>query len=134
MSVIYFKCQKAFSYLLNNGEVYTIRTKQRRTGLAWVKHNKRKVADVWVEYVSEITDPVELERFVDKSGFGSVEEWLAEVRKLNRGRLPDRLFLYHVCCIEEAEKRYELTGIKAYKIIADRFREKIKEFERGKKR
>jgi len=41
----------------------------------------------------------------------------------------EELLQFIKSCIEEAEKRYELTGIKAYKIIADRFREKVKEFE-----
>ena len=112
-TVIYFKSKKALDYLLKNGEVYTIRPRKRSEGLAYVKTSKkgRKLAEVEVKYVGEVvlTAPDDewyvadgayakgkLEEFVDKSGFNSVEEWLEEVRKLNGGKLPDRMFLYHV--------------------------------------
>jgi len=111
-TAIYFKSKKALDYLLKNGEVYTIRLKKRSEGLAYVKTSKkgRKLAEVEVKYVGEVvlTEPDDewyvadgayakgkLEEFVDKSGFDSVEEWLEEVRKLNGGKLPDRMFLYH---------------------------------------
>ena len=116
-TVIYFKSKKALDCLLKNGEVYTIRPKKRSEGLAYVKTSKkgRKLAEVEVKYVGEVvlTAPDDewyvadgayakgkLEEFVDKSGFDSVEEWLEEVRKLNGGKLPDRMFLYCVKLLE----------------------------------
>jgi len=112
-TVIYFKSKKALEHLLKNGEVYTIRPTKRTEGFAFVKTSKKgkKIAIVGVKYVGEIvlTAPDgewfvadgayakgKLEEFVDKSGFDSVEEWLEEVRKLNGGKLPDRMLLYHV--------------------------------------
>jgi len=41
----------------------------------------------------------------------------------------EELLQFFKSCVEEAEKRYEITGIMGYKIIAERIREKIKEFE-----
>jgi len=117
-TVIYFKSKKALDCLLKNGEVYTIRPKKRFEGLAYVKTSKkgRKLAEVEVKYVGEVVQTApddewfvvegayakgKLEEFVDKSGFNSVEEWLEEVRKLNGGKLPDKMFLYHVKLLEE---------------------------------
>jgi len=117
-TVIYFKSKKALDYLLKNGEVYTIRLRKRSEGLAYVKtHRKgRKIMDVVVRYVGEVmllqklgwsvVGEVyiigKLEDFVNKSGFSSVDEWLEEVKRLNKGKLPDEIFLYHV--IEESRK------------------------------
>lgn len=118
-TVIYFKSKKALNYLLKNGEVYTIRPRKRSEGLAYVKTSKkgRKLAEVEVRCVGKVdlTAPDDewyidltdvdfitigrggLKRFVGKSGFNSVEEWLEEVRRLNGGKLPaDKMFLYHV--------------------------------------
>jgi len=117
--VICFRSEKALKYLLNAGEVYTLRPKLRKVGLAWVRHKRKKVADVLVEYVGEVVQTLpddewficegayakaKLKDFVDKSGFESVEEWLEEVRRLNGGKLPEKLYLYKVSLLDAKTK------------------------------
>ena len=101
--VIIFKSRKALKQLLENGFVYTFRAKQRKTGRDWVtdRYGGRKIADVYVQLVA--SGGVEsLEGFEEGSGFGSLSEWLEEIKRLNKGRLPKRGFLYLV----ELEDRY----------------------------
>ncbi len=107
-----FKSEKALNFLLENGEVYTLRPRRRREGKDWIKIGRIKLADIEVKLVGEVFSgwygyfwvrPVDNKRtilplgnFVQKSGFRTVREWLEEVKRLNGGKVPDRLFLYHV--------------------------------------
>lgn len=108
MTPIIFSSKKAFDFLVSNGEVYTLR-KKRRDGKAWLTNRRggRKVADVVVEevgrvvfrgrepYVMAESGEVHLSHFTPKSGFGSTDEWLRELRRLH-GKVPENLFLYRV--------------------------------------
>ncbi|HDN74285.1 hypothetical protein DRP04_02650 [Archaeoglobales archaeon] len=133
-SPIYFKSKKALDYLLKNGSVYTIRKSRRKEGLAWVMgENRRKIADAIVEYIGEVvlTEPdsewwvtkgaygiAKLEEFVKKSGFSSVEEWLDEVKRLNNGSLPEKMYLYHVTLVS-FDKRLEIFDKEYTQELAD---------------
>lgn len=108
MTPIIFSSKKALSFLIDNGEVYTLR-KRRRAGKAWLtaRRGGRKIADVTVEEVGKVVfrenEPyvltekgeVHLSRFTPKSGFRSTDEWLRELRRLH-GKTPEDLFLYRV--------------------------------------
>ena len=100
-TVIYFKSKRALEHLLKHGEVYTIRPKERTEGFAVVKTSRKsqRLAVVDVKYVGKVSAGT-LDNFVDKSGFRSVREWLEEVRRLNGGKLPERMFLYCVKLLE----------------------------------
>jgi len=107
-----FKSEKALSFLLENGEVYTLRPRRRKEGKDWIKVGRVKLADIEVRLIGEVflgwygyfwVRPVEnrntimpLGQFVQKSGFRTVGEWLEEVKRLNGGKIPDKLFLYYV--------------------------------------
>ena len=114
-TVIHFKSDKALNFLLKNGICYTIRPFRRKEGKAWVRSKGRKVAIVNVEYVGEVIQTLsdekwwvcndafaiaKLKKFVKDAGVTSVEEWLNEVKKLNRGKLPENLYLYRVTLLE----------------------------------
>ncbi len=109
--VLIFKSQKALNFLLENGEVYTLRPKIRKEGRDWItnKRGGRKIADAEVKLIGvcattnrrlvvEIdTGSIKsLEDYVEKSGFSSVEEWFAEGNKIYKGKIPNRLYLYYV--------------------------------------
>ena len=94
--VIIFRSEKALSYLLSYGEIYTFRVRRRKVGRDWVTDKRRghKIADVFIEEVGVFTLE-ELSRFVEHSGFASVKEWIEEIQKLNN-HLPERGWLYKV--------------------------------------
>ena len=124
MSVIIFSSEKALRQLLYHGKVVTLR-KERREGAGWVTDRRggRKIADVTIEKIGklffeggqpyiEITktpallgwifdefergDRPHLDYFVPMSGFDSSEEWLEELKKQHRGKIPEDLYLYEV--------------------------------------
>jgi hypothetical protein len=86
--------EKARNYLLRNGYVYTLRPKKRREGKEVLSYGGfGKKGEVNVKFVKEILDWNELNRYVDKSGFRTVDEW---VRKAKGSR-----FLYHVVLLSK---------------------------------
>jgi len=94
--VIIFRSERALSYLLSHGEIYTFRVRRRKAGRDWItdKRGGHKIADVLIEEVGIFTLE-ELSRFADHSGFASVKEWTEEIQKLNN-YLPERGWLYKV--------------------------------------
>ena len=112
-TVMYFKSKKALNFLLENGHIYTIRWAKIKADVVWItsKRGGKKIADAVVAYIGEVVQVVpdnewyvadkasaigKLDEFVNESGFNSVEDWLEEVKKLNGGKLPEKMYLYYV--------------------------------------
>lgn len=96
--VMIFEGEKARNFLLRNGAVYTFRVKRRKkVGKDWITDRRggRKIAEVLIEEVGEFA-PTGLTPYVGLSGFNSLEEWTAEIRRLNDGKLPEKGWLYMV--------------------------------------
>jgi hypothetical protein len=91
--VILFNVEKARDFLLKNGYVYTLRPKKRREGievLSYEGFGKKGVVNV--SFVKEVKDDKELYKFVNESGFYSIQEWRKEAG--------DSRFLYFVIVLE----------------------------------
>lgn len=96
--VIIFQSEKARSFLLENGFVYTFRVHRRkRTGRDWMtdKRGGRKIADVFIEEIGCFR-PTGLLPYVEYSGFDSYREWQEEIVALNRNVYPNRGWLYKI--------------------------------------
>ena len=81
MNYVLFNSEKARKYLLEKGFVYTVRKTIKKNGYYsayQTSGEKRFLEVVYLEYVGLIYKPEDLERFVEHSGFDSVEEWLRE--------------------------------------------------------
>jgi hypothetical protein len=92
--VMWFNVSESREYLLKHGQVYTLRPKKRREGKEILSYGGfGKKGEVNVKFVKEILDWNELNRYVDKSGFRTVDEW---VRKAKGNR-----FLYHVVLLSK---------------------------------
>ncbi len=99
--VIYFKSARALEFLHRHGFVLTLRARRRSGGRHGVKIRRDLPAtlEVTVTEWGRLRLPEDrdkLEDYVLLSGFDSVDEWLEEVRRLNRGRLPREVWLYLV--------------------------------------
>lgn len=80
--------EKAFRQLVKEGVLATMRDFPYKVGrVVKIYHRGRYVGWAIVEDVVPVTEP-NLRYFVGASGFDSVEEWIEEAKKLNRGRLP----------------------------------------------
>jgi len=115
-TVLIFKSEKALNFLMEHGYIYTIRTK-KRAGEVWITDRRggKKIADGFIVYVGEVNQLLpdndwwvtqgacaleKLEKFVQHSGFDSIEEWINAVKELHGGELPDRMYLHYVKLIE----------------------------------
>jgi hypothetical protein len=91
--VIWFNNEKARKYLLENGDVYTLRPKKRREGLDVLSYtNFGKKGIVEIKFLGKIEDYCELQDFVEFSGFESIKEW--------KRAAGDSRFLYYVKLVE----------------------------------
>jgi hypothetical protein len=96
--VIIFSSEKARKQLLEKGIVATFRAHRKlKTGRDWAtdKREGKKLADVIILEVGRF-DPRDLKNYVYNSGFDSLDEWLLEIIKLNKGRIPIFGWLYLV--------------------------------------
>jgi len=95
---VIFQSEKARRFLLENGVVFTFRSKRRKKlGEDWITDRRggHKIADVLVEEERKFK-PQELGLYVEYSGFSTLEEWIGEIERLNGGRLPAEGWLYKV--------------------------------------
>jgi hypothetical protein len=95
--VMMFAVEEARNFLLAHGEVYTLRPKFRKRGRTKPINEHLITSNVWSEmpfadglvtFIKEIEDDKELEEFVSKSGFTTIQEWRAKAK--------DSRFLYYV--------------------------------------
>ena len=108
--VIVFSSHKPRRHLLENGQVYTVRIKKKKMKPWYLKKDwmtdkrgGKKIADVFVEYWFSIKrDELEtvLIHYVKNSGFLTVSEWLQEIKRLAKGKLPPVLHLYRVLLVK----------------------------------
>ena len=134
--VIYFKDEKALNHLFKHGVVYTIRKhKRKRVGKDWLAKSRRsgKIADVNVEYVGKLEivylgnnkwrggivfpdegpkylyDDYLDEKYVQHSGFKTLNAWIRALMRLNGIRTWRKMtidwHLYKVTLIKERESR-----------------------------
>lgn len=104
--VMIFQSEKALKELLDSGIVYTFRLlrsdgQSRKLGKEWITYKRRgkKIGDVIVSTLFKVAHPIplELKLFAPYSGFGSVEEWIKEIKKLNPD--PDIGYAGEVYCV-----------------------------------
>lgn len=113
--VMYFKNETVLNFLLENGVVYTLRKHLRKKGqdgrtvVDWITPFRgcKKVATalvMWIGVVDlesqkvftvEDPEPIPLENYVDKSGFGCVEDWINTYRAF-AGKKSKSAYLYKV--------------------------------------
>jgi hypothetical protein len=95
--VIIFASEKARKQLLKKGFVWTFRVHRRklqtqgaprRVSFDWATDHRcgKKLCDVSIQNETEINHWDELAKFVDASGFETVNDWIAEIITRNHGR------------------------------------------------
>jgi len=99
--VIIFREDKPRKFLLKNGEVFTLRINRKKFGRDYMTDGRGhpKICDVMVEDWGKIsTDyPLILSKYVKKSGYLTIPEWLEAVKRVNRLKtLPKILQLIRV--------------------------------------
>ena len=98
-----FDSERARDYLLSHGRVYTLRTwysPKQRTALAI--SGGKSIGLVSISLIGTVPlDSEVLAKYVNESGFGSVDEWVGEFRRLNKGRKIKTAYLYRVELIEK---------------------------------
>ena len=100
--VMIFKSEKARRFLLENGVVFSFRSKRRKKlGRDWITDRRggHKIADALVEEEGKFKLQ-DLGLYVEYSGFSTLEEWIAEIRRLNRGKLPAEGWLYKIALLK----------------------------------
>ena len=92
--------EKAFRQLMREGVLATMRNYPYRVGsVVKVYHRGRYVGKAVVEDVVPVTEP-NLRYLVGASGFDTIEEWVEEAKRLNKGRLP-KYIVYIILIPEE---------------------------------
>jgi len=121
--VMLFMSEKALKHLLRNGVVVTFRAKRRNLSMVvdWITDCRggSKIADAVIEeiahcrlyredgYITYSLDSEEIREhygnltvpisfWLTHSGFSNSDEWLEEIKRLNKGRLPEEGWLYKV--------------------------------------
>ena len=93
--------------LLDSGIVYTFRKMypgdERKLGKEWVTYKRggKKIADVLISIATRCTiypGKLRLSPYVPYSGFESVEEWIAEIERVNKPD-PDFGLLGNIFCV-----------------------------------
>ncbi len=80
--------EKAFRQLVSEGILATMRNYPYRVGkVIRILHKGEYVGEAIIEDVVPVTKQ-NLKYLVGVSGFDSVEEWVEEAKKLNKGKLP----------------------------------------------
>ena len=106
---IRFDSERARDYLLRHGYVYTLRTwYSPRQVVALAISGGKPIGLVSISLIGEVPlDSEALAKYVGGSGFSSVNEWINEFRRLNKGRKIKTAYLYRVELIEKKVVRHE---------------------------
>jgi len=102
--MIIFKSRKAAWELYKYGWVKTVRPHKKREGVhkcilfLW---RKKIIGLCRIRLYRELpTDPDKLMRILDAhavyAGFRNGKEWLDEIKRLNHGKIPEKLYMYEV--------------------------------------
>lgn len=97
---MFFNVEEAREFLKKYSVVFTLRPKRRREGRDLAVYGSyykwTRIGAVDVKFVDVITDPKQLEGYVEQSGFETVEDWTAKAH-------PGAKFLFKVSLLESAE-------------------------------
>lgn len=76
--VIMFTDTRPLNYLLKKGQVFTLRSKEHKTGFDWVNdgRGRKKICDVTIDLISDNMSIWDLGDYVRESGFDNYMEWL----------------------------------------------------------
>ena len=84
---IFFNMERAREFFLQHGYVYTIRH-ERSSGITWARHGNlfkfELLAKVQIKKIlalSKEAAAAQLAEYVPSSGFGTVQDWLAAVKR-----------------------------------------------------
>lgn len=96
-----FSYDKPFQQLKEEGVVYTVRSNPKPENPVWISRGRRQSKEFDAEIVERtVVNPRQgdvLEEFLDKSGFGSVEEWKGKIEENGRtNSVPVEGYLYRV--------------------------------------
>ena len=97
--VTIFSNEKAREHLRSMGQVATFRVKEKKTlGFDWVtdKRGGKKLFDVFIEEERKDITPLDLEDYVEDSGFKSLKEWISVIKQLHKCDAKTKGFLYFV--------------------------------------
>ena len=97
--VTIFSSEKAREHLRTMGQVVTFRIKPKKiVGFDWVtdKRGGKKLFDVYIEEERTDIAPIDLEDYVEDSGFKNLKEWIAEIKRLHKCGEDTKGFLYRV--------------------------------------
>ena len=105
--VIWFNSERALKHLLENKRVYSIRKQRKQFGVTTLNHNKKLMGTVRVSPVLEMNVTTienliqQLDQYVNESGFEDSNQWINEIKKLNRNwHIPSYLILIRVDLIK----------------------------------
>jgi len=82
---ISFQLDPPIRYLVQNGEVYTLRNRQRPTGRQYLYLKRRKVGLCTVTQVDLAAKEGEMLRYYLWSGYPTETEWLSAAMNINGG-------------------------------------------------
>jgi len=101
-----FKLEKPWKYLLEHGEVYTVRRiiKQKRIKVRLCREYGKPERVGKRTFLKLVRDRRDIADYVNLSGFGSLDEWWREVENLYGAR--GELGLYRVGLVMDEPKRY----------------------------
>ncbi len=123
--MMFFNVPEARIHLLEKGEVYTVRPKDRRTGKETaVRSNHREkvlLGKVSVEFVKRIACSEDLVPYLEKSGFQNVYDWWEDANYST--------FLYYARMLELLANEQELEATRT-KLERKIFHKWTKEQER----
>jgi len=94
--VMFFNVKMVRDFLIEHGEVYTLRKLRKRLGSdvavfgALYKHTT--FAKINITFIGKITSANQLENYVYKSGLNSAKEWFSKATEMSGYPL----YLYHV--------------------------------------
>ena len=106
--VMIFNSEKSREQLRTMGEVVTFRLKERKVlGNDWAtdKRGGKEIFEIFVDIEVEHIAPCELGDYVDNSGFKTLKEWIAEIKRLHKCNENVKGFLYYVTTAEYYENR-----------------------------
>lgn len=90
-------------FIRKNGNVFIASLKKRKYNVerTWMtdKRGNKKICNVVVEFWDKLRmDEFEfgLRKYLNKSGFLYISDWLEEIRRLNKGKLPKVIYIYRV--------------------------------------
>lgn len=99
--MIWFKIREMYKHLFNHGEIYVLRTSPAREEIQQFRNafNLGSIRKVMVEKVedidlNDIISKAELKKYLRKSGFKTIEEWIASLETSK-----SKFSLYHIILV-----------------------------------